>query len=128
MVGLIDEYAVLCRQWARAQHHAEASLQYWRQRCAQHETEIMRLRGLLLTLRTALLWGMPAPLILAVLGNARNTALPLGEEDIPANQVLCRIGCHGHAHAALTQDGSCRWQGGPCEATQVASAEKQSIA
>lgn len=59
MTDRIDEYAVLCRQWARAQHHAECGLRLWRQRCASLEGEVMRLRGQLIVLRTVLLWGLP---------------------------------------------------------------------
>lgn len=129
MVGLIDEYAVLCRQWARAQHHAECGLRLWRQRCAALESEAMRLRGRLLALRTALLWGLPVPwaLTACMTDSARrcdaDPTKPLGD----AERLLCQVGCQGHAHRALDDDGTCRWRGVACHVSAGGEPVKQSI-
>lgn len=117
MVGLIDEYAVVCRQWARAQRHAENGLRHWQLRCVALEAEVVRLRGRLLALRTALLWGLPLPLALT----ASTSAPPHGRSEVAGTEspgdaegLLCRVGCQGHAHGALDGDGACRWHGTAC--------------
>lgn len=126
MVGLIDEYAVLCRQWARAQHHAECGLRLWRQRCAVLESEAMRLRGRLLALRTALLWGVPVPwaLTTCMTDAARRRDADPSEPLDDAGRLLCQVGCQGHAHRALGDDGSCRWRGVVCQDLVVGELEK----
>lgn len=116
-MGLIDEYAVLCRQWGRAQRHADDSLRLWRRRCVTLEGEVMRLRGQLLALRTALLWGLPVPWMLTacttVLASRRDADSAESLDD--AGRLLCQVGCQGHAHRALDGDGACRWRGGVCQ-------------
>lgn len=128
-MGLIDEYAVLCRQWGRAQRHADDSLRLWRQRCAALESEAMRLRGRLLALRTALLWGLPVPWMLTACTTAparrrdADDPEPLDE----AERLLCQVGCQGHAHPALGDEGTCRWRGGVCQVLAPSESQKQSI-
>lgn len=75
------------------------------------ENENLRLRAALVVQRTAWLWGLGPP--------ARSDG-PAGvtSSDSPssAHRVLCQVGCEGHAHAWLTDDGQCRRTGGVCDA------------
>ncbi|TSE19688.1 hypothetical protein Talka_01407 [Tepidimonas alkaliphilus] len=128
MTALTEEYLVLCRQWARAQRHAEHGLRLWQQQCQALERDVIRLRGRLLAVRTALLWGLPVALSWTSTATARmvqTLASPQAPEQ--AARVLCRVGCQGHAHPALDADGSCRWHGGACAAATEVNAQTQSI-
>lgn len=129
MVGLIDEYAVLCRQWGRAQRHADDSLRFWQQRCATLEAEAMRLRGRLLALRTALLWGVPVPWALTpcMTESARRSDADPTKPLDDAGRLLCQVGCQGHAHRVLNDDGTCRWRGVACHVSAGGESVKQSI-
>ncbi|TSE35245.1 hypothetical protein [Tepidimonas charontis] len=105
-----NDYTVICRQWARAQRHAERAQREWHQAVQRLEREVMQLRGQLLALRTAQLWGIHAPALL--LPRPRRTnQLPLSAS---ARTALCHIGCHGHGHPWLDTSGHCRLHGGNC--------------
>lgn len=135
MMGLIDEYSVLCRQWARAQRHADQGLRQWQQRCAALEADLIRLRGRLLAVRTALLWSIP---VAWAWTSGTSGRIPESSQDpsqtvdtdVDANRVLCRVGCQSQGHPPLEPDGTCRWHGGPCGAISSRSepvAQTQSI-
>jgi hypothetical protein len=115
----MDEYAVLCRQWARAQRHTEACQRQWQADKRGLESELVRLRGALLALRTAWLWGIkpqprlwPRPSPSSLTSPVADTD-PLIETDF-AQETLCRVGCQGHGHPWLDEQGQCRLQGRAC--------------
>lgn len=54
----LNDYPVICRQWARAQRHAERAQREWQLTNQRLEAQVVRLRGRLLALRTAVLWGV----------------------------------------------------------------------
>lgn len=119
MADLLNEYAVLCRQWARAQNHAEHGMRHWRQRCDALEAEVMHLRARLIMVRTALLWRLPLPVVLltcTVAGRCQEGSPPIEAEPEEVERVLCRVACQSQAHRALAEDGSCRLRGQPCAA------------
>lgn len=105
----MEDYPVICRQWARAQRHAERAQQEWAQAVARLSSEVVRLRGQVLVLRTALLWGVRAPGLVA--GKGRSTAMPAC---VTAREAVCLTGCHGHGHPWLGHDGHCRLDGVEC--------------
>lgn len=74
------------------------------------ETENLRLRAALVVQRTAWLWGLWPPA--GHESRARTTRL---EPPSSAHRVLCRVGCEGHAHAWLTDEGQCRRTGAACD-------------
>jgi hypothetical protein len=122
----MDEYAVLCRQWARAQRHTEACQRQWQADKRELESELTRLRGALLALRTAWLWGIKPPACLwprpspsALTAPVAGTD-PLLEAD-SAQETLCRVGCHGHGHPWLDAQGQCRLQGRACASVTTES-------
>lgn len=78
------------------------------------ETENMCLRAALVVQRTAWLWGLGLAAGPPWRGDQAQTGLPLS-----AHHVLCRVGCEGHAHAWLDDDGQCRRTGAACDAIVV---------
>ena len=115
----MDEYAVLCRQWARAQRHTEACQRQWQADKRELESELTRLRGALLALRTAWLWSIKPPACLWPRPSPSALASPVAGRDPMiktdlAQETLCRVGCQGHGHPWLDEQGQCRLQGRTC--------------
>ena len=78
------------------------------------EDENLRLRAALVVQRTAWLWGLGPPSANAGTAGATSSAPPSS-----AHRLLCQVGCEGHAHAWLTDEGQCRRTGGACDAMAV---------
>ena len=115
---LADEHGVLCRQLGSLQRHLSAVLARQQDDIRRLEAETMRLRGQLLMTRTAMLWGLHgtgaqpaarqhsrAPV------RPATTRLPGATE---AREVLCQVGCRGHAHPWLDPQGHCGLDGQAC--------------
>lgn len=78
------------------------------------ENENLRLRAALVVQRTAWLWGLGPPSANAGIAGATSSDLPSS-----AHRVLCQVGCEGHAHAWLTDEGQCRRTGAACDVMAV---------
>lgn len=116
---LADEHSVLCRQLGGLQKHLSAALTRQQEDIRRLEAETVRLRGQLLMTRTAMLWGLhgagvqPAP--------GQHTRAPVRPAATPlpampeAREVLCQVGCRGHAHPWLEDGGQCARDGQVCK-------------
>ena len=119
----MEEYTAVCREWARAQRLTEICQRQWLAERRALESELLRLRGALLVLRTAWLWGLKPQ------GScwprqhqhhATSTAPTSDNTDrlsaaAIAQRALCQAGCQGHGHTWLGDDGLCRLLGTPCD-------------
>jgi hypothetical protein len=109
------ENGVLMRRLGGIQQRISELLRIAAVRKDALECENLRLRAELVTVRTALFWGLPA--IVSPRGPARTRRLvsPLAPDMTHARRVICQTGCVGHAHPWLDDSGHCRQSGQPCE-------------
>lgn len=117
--------AAVCRQWARAQRHTENCQREWLADRVVLESELVRLRGALLVLHTAWLWGLPPQSHLWPKPSRPSTPSTSPESATPTSaattlQTLCRVGCQGHGHPWLDEQGQCRLQGRACASVTAA--------
>ena len=111
-----SEYDVLCRQWGRAQRHAEAARRQWQATLQAQSAEIVRLRGRLLTIQTALLWGLRASALwLATPLRVHSTSAGSPTATSDSKDPWCQVACEGHAHVFLANNGNCRLSGEQCQ-------------
>lgn len=101
--ALQREHGVLLRHLGQVQQRLGTRLH-------RLETENLRLRAALLVQRTAWLWGLGPPVGRPGRGNQEQA-----ESLLSTHHVLCRVGCEGHAHAWLDDDGQCRRTGRACD-------------
>lgn len=112
--GVVHEHAILARHLgsvqgrvSRLMHEKDCQLQAL-------AGEVVRLRGQLVVVRTHQLWGMAAPLVAV---GRRNSAPGAPREEFEAaRKAICQVGCSGHAHHWLSDEGQCRWSGQACDA------------
>ena len=101
--ALQGEHALLLRYLGQVQQRL--SLRLYRL-----ETENLSLRAALLVQRTAWLWGLGPPAVPAPAAGEK-----VADPQASAHRLLCRVGCEGHAHAWLTEEGQCRRTGAACD-------------
>jgi len=119
---LADEHSALCRQLGGLQRHLSAMLTSQQQDIRRLEAETVRLRGQLLIARTAMLWGMHGAGVQAAAAQRIRTPARPAAARLPAaaeaREVLCQVGCKGHAHPWLDPLGHCGLDGQPCAPPQ----------
>lgn len=118
---LRQEHAVLCRQLGQLQQRIGELLAERDGTIGRLDAQTLYLRGQLVVLRTALLWGLALP------GQPHCTPAPPGARRIRAatalttpslpvaKALLCQVACSGHAHTWLDEQGQCTRDGLPCE-------------
>lgn len=109
------EHGVLLRQWACAQERVSEQMCAQQRRCAALEAELMRWRARWVVATTHMLWGLGWPSAAALPDTERGAQGQVPAADV--TEVLCQVGCTGHAHAWRGEQGQCRLTGGDC--TQV---------
>lgn len=112
--GVVHEHAVLCRRLGGVQDRVSKLLQEKDRELQALAGEVVRLRGQLVIVRTHQLWGMAAPL--ATIGRRSSARGAPREEFEAARKAICQVGCSGHAHHWLSDEGQCRWSGLTCDA------------
>ncbi|HMN93924.1 MAG TPA: hypothetical protein PKC60_11915 [Hydrogenophaga sp.] len=115
---LADEHSVLCRQLGSLQRHLSAALTRQQEDIRRLEAETVRLRGQLLMARTAILWGLHGAGVQPAPGQHTRAPVRPATTRLPAppeaREVLCQIGCRGHAHPWLDSRGHCGLDGQAC--------------
>lgn len=113
---LVVEHRVLMRQIGGLQRRSSEQLQASAARETALLADNLRLRAELVLLRTAVLWGLGAAVVLRRPALPRSTRKPnFDAEAREAQSVICQTGCVGHAHPWLDADGQCRRSGQICE-------------
>ncbi|OOG82015.1 hypothetical protein B0E41_16150 [Hydrogenophaga sp. A37] len=113
---LLLEHGAMLRQLGGLQRRMGEVQRAERARNNELEAQNLRLRAELVVLRTGVLWGLGAGVVVR---RARTLA---GEDQHAfdpalraAQAVICQTGCVGHAHPWLEADGQCRRSGQACE-------------
>ena len=107
-----EQMGALARERAAACARADAA----ERACQQLQGTLVRERARLVIASTRWWWGLGGPVPDAVrAASPEVTASPMSAAD-----ALCQMGCQGHAHPWLTQDGRCLLKGGDCTRTEGA--------
>lgn len=138
--SLASEHGALARQMAALQHRVSEQLVGYAVQVQTLEAEVVCLRGRLVLVRTACLWGLPSVGLSAAIKtgragaelHSRAHAVALAAQGaqsahLPeASAVICQTGCTGHAHPWLDADGLCRRTGNACD-SQPAMAKASKV-
>jgi hypothetical protein len=114
------EHAVLCRHMGGLQKNLSTLLVRQHEAIRRLEAETVRLRGQLVLTRTAILWGLHAATVQAAPGlradgsPLRTTASARSAPPAQTREVLCQVGCRGHAHPWRDALGQCGLDGQAC--------------
>lgn len=117
--GVVLEHAVLCRHLGGVQDRVSRLMQEKEVALSALTSEVVRLRGQLVVVRTSMLWGVLPPSENASRRKQTSATAPVEAGLVPdmeaARKVICQTGCAGHAHPWLTTEGQCRRSGRMCD-------------
>ncbi len=110
------EHGALLRQLGSVQQRVGAQLRSGALYQSQLESENLRLRAELVTLRTALFWGLGHAALSRPAHPRRSASKAVTDPALgDAHRVICQTGCVGHAHHWLGAAGQCLRSGQPCD-------------
>lgn len=108
---LAAEHGTVLRHWASVQNRVTRQMCEQALHCERLESELMHLRARWVVATTSMLWGLGWP------GAARPAAPVRAADSAAASsaaEVICQLGCAGHAHHWRSDEGECRLTGGDC--------------